>query len=395
MTGSSSRVRPSDQALLAWRGLRAHPLRAALSAAGIAIGIAAMIAVLGISVSSQARVQAALSELGTNLLTATAGNDLLGKSTALPEDAADRVRRIDGVEHAAWTADLDKVKVYRNALVDPNASGGIGVLVAGGGLLDATGASVRVGKWLEGDAAKLPVTVLGASTAERLGIREPGALIWLGGQEVTVVGILDPSPLVPELNGSALVGGEYAKTSLGFTGAPTTLYERSTDEAVTDVRKMIPPTLAPKSPTSVLVSRPSDALAAKNAVDQAFTGLLIGVGSIALLVGGIGVANTMIVAVLERRNEIGLRRALGATRRNIRSQFLTEAVLLAALGGIAGVVLGVAVTAGVALANGWIVTIPVPILGIGLAVTIVVGGLAGILPAARAARVPPTAALSA
>ena len=192
-----------------------------------------------------------------------------------------------------------------------------------------------------------------------------------------------------------LVGAPHAAERLGFTGSPTTLYERSTDASVESVRELIPATINPKSPNEVSVSRPSDTLAAQHAIDTAFTGMLVGVGSIALLVGGIGVANTMVITVLERRREIGLRRALGATRAHLRKQFLMEAVMLATYGGVAGLVLGVGCTVAVSLINGWTPTVPPLIAALGVAVTILVGAIAGMLPAMKAAKVSPTEALAA
>ncbi|WP_100809667.1 MULTISPECIES: ABC transporter permease [unclassified Microbacterium] len=389
-----SRLRTSDLLKLGFHGLRANPLRAALSALGIAIGIAAMVAVIGISTSSEALVKERLSSLGTNLLTVTAGSDLFGSDSKLPADGIQRVRNLSGVETATWTAALAEVNVYRNPSIDAEATGGLTVLAAGDELLPATGSSLRAGVWLNPATANLPTTVLGAKAAERLGIRTIGSQVSLGGRLFTVVGILEPAPLAPELDVAALIGGEIAGELFVFDGSPTTIYERSSDESVAVVRELLPRTVNPESPNEVKVSRPSDALAAKNTIDQAFTGLLVGVGSIALLVGGIGVANTMVITVLERRREIGLRRAIGATRGHIRSQFLVEAVLLASLGGLGGSLIGWLIIWLVATANGWLVSIPPYVLVGGVIVTMLVGAIAGSLPAMRAARTSPTAALS-
>jgi putative ABC transport system permease protein len=261
-------------------------------------------------------------------------------------------------------------------------------------LLDVDGASMKSGAWLNAATAAYPTVVLGDQTASRLGIASPGAQVWLGGQWFTVLGIMNPVPLAPELNTSALIGEKVAATLFDYQGTPTTVYERSTDSSVEQVRSLLAPTIDPEAPGNVKVSRPSDALAAKNAADQAFTGLLVGLGSVALLVGGIGVANTMIISVLERRREIGLRRALGATRAHIRMQFLAEALLLSALGGVLGALLGACVTAAMALANGWPFALPPQTLVIGLGATLAIGAVAGLYPAVRAARTPPTAALS-
>ncbi|RLP82920.1 ABC transporter permease [Mycetocola lacteus] len=387
-----SRLRAGDLVALGLHGVRVHPMRAALSALGIAIGIAAMIAVIGISTSSQAAVREKLAALGTNLLTISAGKDLLGGDTKLPPDAGTRVLRINGVESSGWTASID-YHVYRNELTPAGETGGLRVRVAGGDLLKTTGTALASGRWFNAVTEKQDLVVLGSGAAEALGVTEPGVQVWLGGQNFTVLGILSPSLLTPELNSSALIGPGVAAARFNFDGSPMVLYERSTEDRVPAVRELLPATINPEAPNQISVSRPSDALAAKNTVDQAFTGLLIGVGSIALLVGGIGVANTMVITVLERRREIGLRRSLGATRGHIRNQFLMEAVLLALLGGLAGAGAGFAVTAIVAASNGWKLEVPLAVLAAGVLATVVVGAIAGVLPALRAARTSPAVAL--
>lgn len=389
-----SHLRPADILRLAGTGLRARPMRAFLSALGIAIGIAAMIAVVGVSTSSRAQLTAQLESLGTNMLTLTPGSDLTGTEVKFPTDAVGRVNKIDGVQQSSSTS-LVKASVYRNSLSDKAATGGISALVAEPGLLDVVAGEVDKGAWLNPATSSYPSTVLGASAARRLGVVEPGTQVWLGGTSFTVVGILKPSVLAPELDNAALIGAPVAEKLFGYAGNPTTIYERSADKAVERVRELLGPTISPQAPGAVKISRPSDALAAKNAADQAFTSLLTGVGSIALIVGGIGVANTMIISVLERRREIGLRRALGAMRSHILIQFLAEALLLAGLGGALGCVIGVGVTAGVAAANGWPFSLPALIILAGLGVTVIIGAVAGLYPAVRAARTPPTAALNA
>lgn len=393
-SNTSSRLRHADVMRLGWQGLRSHPLRAALSALGIAIGIASMLAVIGISCSSQARIQERLASLGTNLLTVTAGKSFSGESTHLPVDATERIQRIDGVTEAGWIGSLSSVKAYRNQLIDPNATNGLTVAATDTELLTATSTELREGNWFNEATAGYPTTVLGATAAARLGIVSAGSTINIGGQPHTVLGILRPSVLAPELDTSVLVGAVHATERLGFDGSPTTLYERSDDESVATVRELIPAMVNPKAPNEVSVSRPSDTLIAQHAVDSAFTGLLLGMGSIALLVGGIGVANTMVITVLERRREIGLRRALGATRSHIRRQFLTEAVLLAALGGLVGQVLGVASTVIASMLNDWPPTLPPVIVALSLVLTITVGALSGLLPAMNAAKLSPTTALA-
>jgi putative ABC transport system permease protein len=377
-------------------GLRTRPVRVVLSAVGIAIGIAAMVAVLGISASSQAGLQATLDKLGTNLLTVTPGSTMFGGDAKLPVEAPAMVGRIGPVTSVTATGNVSGVSVYRNDKIPEGRTGGISVLAARTDLLGTVHGDVASGTWLNAATARYPAVVLGASAAERLGIGTAGTdvRVLIGDEWFTVVGVLKPVALADELDSAALVGFPVAEDRLGFDGYPSTIYERSRDDAVDAVRAVLPATANPQHPEEVDVSRPSDALAARNAVNAALTGLLLGLGGVALLVGGVGVANTMVISVLERRNEIGLRRALGATRGQVRLQFLAESLLLSALGGVAGVVIGSLVTAGYAVYRDWPASIPPLAIVGGIGATLVIGGIAGAYPAARAARLTPTAALA-
>jgi putative ABC transport system permease protein len=392
-----SRLRPRDALRVAGSGLKARPLRAVLSALGIAVGIAAMIAVVGISASSRAQIDQQLQALGTNLLTVEPGQELRsGETSRLPPESVDMVARVDPVTSVSAVGEVADAFVYRSDRINELHTNGITTLAARHDLLDAVGGELASGRWLDDALADFPTVVLGATTAERLGVSQTdgSVAVWLGDDWFTVVGILDPAPLAPELDSAALVGWPVAEEMLGYDGAPTRLYERSPESHVEDVRAVLPATVNPENPEEVTVSRPSDALAARAAADETLTTLLLALGGVALLVGGIGVANAMVIAVLERRSEIGLRRALGATRAHVRIQFLGESVLLAGLGGIGGAVLGGMVTAVFAASRDWPFALPIWVLGGAAAATILVGAIAGAYPAARAARMSPTAALA-
>ncbi|WP_435205488.1 ABC transporter permease [Micromonospora sp. bgisy143] len=392
-----ARMGPGDVLRVGGVGLRTRPLRAFLSALGIAIGIAAMIAVVGISSSSRAELDRALDALGTNLLTVEPGNTLFGADAQLPEESVAMIGRIGPVTEVSATGQVSDAKVYRSDRIPAAETGGIATRAARLDLLGTVGAQVTSGTWLNEATARYPAVVLGATAAHRLGVDKanPQVQVWLGGRWFTVVGVLAPAPLAPELDTSALVGWSAASDYLGFDGHPTTVYTRAEESQVEAVRSVLGATANPEAPNEVEVSRPSDALAAAEATDAAFTGLLLGLGAVALLVGGVGVANTMVISVLERRAEIGLRRSLGATRGQVRTQFLAESLLLSALGGVGGVLLGILVTAGYALSQGWPTVVPAWAMLGGVGATLVIGGFAGLYPAVRAARLSPTEALTA
>ncbi|MEU4626682.1 ABC transporter permease [Actinoplanes sp. NPDC023801] len=388
-------MRAADVVRVGGVGLRTRPMRAFLSALGIAIGIAAMVAVVGISSSSGAELDRTLSALGTNLLTVGPGQTLLGEDAELPLEAESMIERIGGVEGVSAIGRISDAKVYRSEKIPEVRTNGITAYAARESLLGTVGARLRDGVWLNSATGAFPAVVLGAQAAERLGIGAagPDVQIVAGGVRFTVIGILEPVPLAADLDSAVLTGWPAATGWLDFDGHATTVYTRSDETRLASVRELLAATANPSAPNEVAVSRPSDALAAKQATGQAFAGLLLGVGAVALLVGGVGVANTMVISVLERWPEIGLRRALGATRGNVRIQFLAESLLLSALGGAGGVLLGAAVTAGYATYKSWPWVVPPWALAGGLAATLAIGGVAGLYPAVRAARLSPTEAL--
>jgi putative ABC transport system permease protein len=391
MTTPVSRLRAGDLVPLATVGLRSRRTRTALSTLGIAIGIAAIVAVLGITRSSQSELLSRIDRLGTNLLTVA---DLGGNEEPLPPTARTSIARTDGVERVTATAQLQDTGVYRNDRIPGGQSGGLEVRVTETTLLSTLDGHLAAGRFLTSATSGYPVVVLGHEAADTLGIAhlDPATRVWLGGRWFTVAGILQPVELAPEIDRSALIGTGVAG-SLGYTGHPTRLYLRAAVEHVTKTAGLLARAVNPQAPENVAVTRPSDALESRLLVADSTTSLLLGLGTVALLVGGIGIANVMVISVLERRTEIGLRRALGATRPHIATQFLLESLLLATLGGLTGTILGAGATYITAINHHWQPLIPPTGIAAGLGAAVLIGALAGLYPATRAARLAPTDAL--
>ena len=398
----SARLRAGDLARLATVGLRTRKLRAALSALGIAIGVAAIVAVLGLSSSSAAGLNAEIAALGTNLLTVQPGQNLTGGNADLPIAAPGMIARLPGVDQVQSTGTTN-ASVYRSPLIPPVNTNALSVDAATSGLTATAGTSLAQGQFLNAATEREPVCVLGAAAAQLLGIDKvfPGERVWVtgtgtngnGGMWLYVAGILNPDVLSPDVDSSVLVGYPFAENYLSFGGNPTTIYVKAAYTQVNAVYNLLGDQASPEDPSAVDVSQPSSALVAQADAKSAFNTLFLGLGAVALLVGAIGVANIMVISVLERRSEIGLRRALGATRGHIRTQFLAEAIALSLLGGVVGVIAGAAAVAIYAHGRGWATVIPTDAWAGGLAAALVIGAVAGLLPAIRAARLSPTEAL--
>ena len=393
-----ARLRPGDLAGLAAVGLRTRKLRAGLSALGIAIGVAAIVAVLGLAASSSAALLAEIQQLGTNLLTVTNGQTFTGQNAELPAAAPGMIARLPGVTSVQDTGMVSGVDVYKSPYIPAGETNALSVDAATLNLPAAAGTSLAQGRYLNAATEREPVAVLGAAAAQRLGIDRipPGTRIWAGGQWFYVTGILNPAVYTREIDSAVLVGFPAAEKYLHFDGHPSEIYVRTApdDQAVTTrVDNLLGYQANPENPNQVDVSQPSAALTAQADAKGAYNTLFLGLGAVALLVGAIGVANIMVISVLERRSEIGLRRALGATRGQIRAQFLAEAILLSLAGGVVGIAAGVAATASYARSHHELLVIPAQAWAGGLAAAVGIGALAGLLPAIRAARLSPTQAL--
>jgi putative ABC transport system permease protein len=397
MTALQSRIHPVDLLPMATTGLRSRRLRTALSTLGIAIGIAAIVAVLGITRSSQSELIGRIDRLGTNLLTIATGQTVGGAEAPLPVTARLTSAHADGVERVTATAILDGVNAFRTDKIPAVMTSGLDVRATEPTLLSTLDGHLAAGVFLTAATSRYPAVVLGHDAAAQLGIAylDPATRIWLGGHWFTVIGILQPLELAREIDRSALIGMPIAAADFGYDEHPSRLYVRADTRRVAQTAGLLSRAVNPEEPNTVDVSRPSDALTSRVLVADAGTSLLLGLGAVALLVGGIGIANVMVISVLERRTEIGLRRALGATRRHIAVQFLLESLLLAALGGATGTTLGAFITYATALNRHWQPLVPTAGIVAGLTAALAIGALAGLYPAARAARLQPTDALRA
>lgn len=392
---SQSRLHAADVARIGLTGLRTGRLRAALAVLGISVGIAALVAVVGVSESSKSNLVAQLNRLGTDLLTVQPGTTFASTSrNELPRRGPAMIGRIPPVRHVTETVSTT-ASVRRTDKVPTYETGGVAVLAADTDLPGALDARLAGGAWLNAATANYPAVVLGAGAAHTLGINRlaPAVDVWIGQRWFTVIGILKPVTIAPELDQAALIGIPAAHKFLGADTHPTTIYVRTDPSQTVAVRGVLARTANPQNPQDVAVSRPSDALTAEIAAKGAYSTLLLGLGAIALIVGAVGIANVMVMAIIQRRTEIGLRRALGATRRHITIQFTAEALILSALGGAVGILAGILITTAYAHARHWSTAIPPVLIPAALGAALTFGLIAGLYPAVRAARLAPTDAL--
>jgi putative ABC transport system permease protein len=357
-----------------------------------------MVAVLGISDSSKAGLVAELNELGTNLLTVAPGETFSGEAAMLPEAAVSDMRNLSSVRFAAAVTDMSGASARRSAFIEAAETNGIGVFATEPQLLGTLGGKMTLGRFLNTGDERYPLVVLGLVAAERLGVVRLSAdgrplQVLIDNTWFSVAGVIGPLPLAPEIERAALIGYPVAKRLFGTTRHASMLYVRADPERVPEADSLLGAAADPQNPEQTKVSRPSDALQARADAQSTLTAVFLALGAVALLVGAVGIANVMVISVLERRPEIGLRRALGARAVHIGVQFLGESVLLSALGGTVGVGLGAGATAVYAASQGWIVVVPLLSVAGGVGLALLLGALAGLYPAIRAARLAPATAL--
>ena len=384
----------SDIYSVAVYGIKARKGRSIMTSIGIGIGIAAIVAVVGISASGKADLIATLESLGTNLIKASPTSGFFGTQDELPKGVLGMVERIGPVDEVTSTTQTDLL-VRRTEFISELEGGGISVIVTNPELLDVVGGSLVEGRFIDSGLSNLPVATLGSVTAKRLGINnlEEPVKILINNQWFGVIGIIEKLSIHPDLDRSVFIGYGVAKELFNIESEPSTIYLRANPIYVEDVVDVLAPTMNPENPDQVEVSRPSDALEAQEAAEAAFTSLLLGLGSVALLVGGVAIANVMVMSVLERRMEIGVRRSIGATRSEIRTQFLLESILLSGFGGLVGVLLGAGITVGYTRYADITFSIPIgQVLG-SIILALAIGALAGLYPAIRASKVQPAEAV--
>ncbi len=384
------------QALL---GLTSRKLRTALTALGISIGIASLISIQGITEANQADARAEIDALGSDFLFITPGTGVTEEAELLSYAPAMLEAHLPALEFVAALYPVDDARARKNELIPEVETGGVTVsalTAADLDLLEPVNGSVAFGRFHDATSVEIPAVVLGSLAAERLGIRHlvGHPTINISGSEFAVIGVLDEfETLNTDLNRTAIVGLNVAIELFEAPDNPGAIYAQVPPEQLDEARDLIPAQANPAAPGEVAVSRPTEALEIREVIDETFARILQALALIVLAVGGIGIANIMVISVIERRGEIGLRRSLGATRKHIASQFIIESTVLSLLGGFLGVGIGVAIVFGYARFKDFEAIIPWFWLSVGVAAAFVLGAIAGLYPAWRASRLDPAEAV--
>lgn len=374
--------------------LVARPGRSSLTGLGTVLGVAALVATLGVSQSAAAQIGFELDALRPTSVSAAIRapvDQSIQVSRSLPNDAVARAQRLNGVIAAAT---ITEVLVDAFATAHPNtaeeASDGsaIQVFAISSTLMDVIDGQLTNGIFLDllDDSTARPVAVLGPLTAQRLNMaivnQQPA--FFVGTRPLNVIGILRDKNLPEGLADAVLISHPTAKDMFGWD-LTSRLLIRTEIGAAQHVASEIRIALSPDAPENIEVLVPREPRAVRTAVEDQVDLLIAILGGIGLLIGGLGIANVTLVSVLERTNEIGVRRALGARRSQIALQFLAESAVLGGAGGALGSSLGVGTIVTIAASRHWVpvmeawIPFSAPLGGV------VIGLLAGLYPALRAA----------
>jgi putative ABC transport system permease protein len=388
------RLTPFDVLATATLGPRTRLVRATLSALGIAIGIAALVALLGIPASQKAQSEADYEAMGANLITVFPGTNQQDQSKiTIPLTAPVMVDAIGPVKATLTLYEIPDVGVFRTDAIPSGQTGGITAAIPQGDLLTTLNIGLAQGRWFDPGLLELPTVVLGDAAARRLDAGV-GNRIWIDRQWWAVIGVLEPLELAEQLDSTAFLAQGPAERL--HPDLPIgSIYVSTTSGRSKAVRGVMAATVNPANPRGVNVSQLSPFDTAREMAENTLSKLSLGLGGVALLVGGIGIANTMVVAVMERRGEIGLRRAMGARTGQIALQFVLEAAVIGLGGGVMGAAFGVYVVYLYTAAFSQLFAIPVWLLGAGPGMSVVIGAIAGLYPSLKAARQSPTTALRA
>ncbi|WP_328885448.1 ABC transporter permease [Streptomyces sp. NBC_00316] len=383
-------------------GLLQRPARAALTALGTVLGVGSFVAVLGLTATAASQIDGRFSELSA---TEVSVQDVSSEYTefenlAFPDDADQRIERLNGVQHGGvlWTVQLGKGQQVRSAPVAGSAAGTqIQVVAASAGALDAAGPSVSQGavfnRWH--DATRQRVAVIGTGMAAKLGITtlETHPAVFIGDQAFTVIGIVDDVRRKADLLLSVIVPRSTAQQIWGPPKDGAEMLVSTRIGAAQQVALEAPVALRPDHPEYLRAVPPPDPRTLRSGVSGDLGQLFLVLAAVCLFIGAVGIANTTLVAVMERTGEIGLRRALGARGRHILGQFLAESAVLGTLGGLVGTSLGVLAVVGVAMTREWTPVIQPTTVMAAPVIGLVTGLLAGLYPAWRASRIQPVEAL--
>jgi putative ABC transport system permease protein len=383
-----------DLSQVALGGLLARKVRTLLLLLGPMIGVAAIVAAVGLTDSAKGDLKRKVAQLGTNLIAASAASSFGGDQPTLPSDAVQRALQVSTVDKVAAVVELSDITVtpYEEAS-EKYETVPVPVMAADLRLPSALEVPVISGRWLGpfDDEELTRAAVIGVGLASEIE-HLPGEArtIELDGVRYGVVGVLGEVELDPTLDNAVFISFNAAEEDfLDDDVEPTKLFVRSTPGSEQETAEALRTAISLGGPQEVATEIKSEALELAAQSDRQLQLIVVSMGLLAIIVGGIGIANVMSISVIQRSTEIGIRRALGHTRRIIAGQFLLEALAVGFLGGVLGILLGaMAIAVGVAIA-GWVFTLARWLPPAGIALAMVVSVLAGLYPAWRAARLEP------